>query len=297
MTVQSILCRLASLLFCVLSALPASAGVSATDAAGRAVTLPRPAMRIVTLAPSVTELVYAAGAGARVVGTVEYSDYPPAARRLPRVGSLTGLSLEAILRLRPDLVVVWKDGTSPQLLARLQQYRVPVFVSRPTGLDDVAREMLALGQLAGTETTATAAAARYRARIDAVRTRYRGRRPVTVFYQVSAAPLFTVSDRSFLGGVLQLCGGRNVFGALPLPAPQVSREAVVAARPQVMLAASRQELSQWDDWRSVPAVARDARYAIDTNLASRPGPRLADAAETICATLDRGRHALGLTPR
>jgi iron complex transport system substrate-binding protein/vitamin B12 transport system substrate-binding protein len=94
-----------------------------------------------------------------------------------------------------------------------------------------------------------------------------------------------------------LCGGRNVFGAQAQPAPQVSIEAVVAARPQVMLAPSRAELALWDGWRVIPAVAHGTRYAIDSDLASRPGPRLAEAAEAICATLEQARLALGLTPR
>jgi ABC-type Fe3+-hydroxamate transport system substrate-binding protein len=278
-------------------AMPAMAAVSARDATGVTVTLPHPALRIVTLAPSATELVYAAGGGAAMVGTVDYSDYPPAARRLPRIGGLSGQSLEAILRLRPDLVVAWQDGTQPRFLARLRAQGVAVFVSRPQALDDVARELLALGRLTGSDAVAGHAASSYRAGIADLRRRYRLRAPVTVFYQVGAKPLFTLSDHSFIGPVLQLCGGRNVFGALATPAPQISREAVVAARPQVMLAATTRELAIWDSWTSIPAVSRGTRYAIDTDLASRPGPRLIDAAQAICATLDTARQALGLTPR
>lgn len=271
--------------------------VSARDAENNRVHLAHPAQRIVTLTPHATELVFAAGAGARLVGTVDYSDYPPPARRLARVGSVVGVSLEAILRLKPDLVVVWKDGCQPQFIARLKKQGIAVFVSRPTVLDDVAREILALGQLSATETIAQQAAASYRARLARLAVRYARRPVVTVFYQVSASPLFTVSDASFIGPVLQLCGGRNIFGAMAIPAPQVSREAVVAARPQVMLAGSLAELAIWDRWKSLPAVAHGTRYAVNTDLASRPGPRLADAAEAICATLDASRHALGLTHR
>lgn len=277
--------------------LPAMAGVSVRDAENHSVVLAQPAQRIVTLTPHATELVFAAGAGARLVGTVDYSDYPPAARRVPHIGSLVGVSLEAILRLKPDLVVAWKDGTQPQFLQRLRNQGVAVYVSRPSRLDDVARELLALGHLSGTDAIAARSAAAYRARLTRLSARYAHRAPVSVFYQISNAPLFTVSDASFIGPVLQLCGGRNVFGRLPLPAPLVSREAVVAARPQVMLAASVAELSVWDRWKTLPAVAHGTRYAINTDLASRPGPRLADAAEAICATLDDARHALGLTPR
>ncbi|MBV8048814.1 MAG: cobalamin-binding protein [Paludibacterium sp.] len=286
----------------VLSALclaiaPARADVTVRDGTGAAVTLARPAARIITLAPSTTELVYAAGAGDHMVGTVAYSDYPVAATRLPHVGDLMGVSLEAVLRLRPDLVVAWKDGSAPQLLQRLRSAGVAVFVSHPLRLDDIAGEILALGKLSATEPAASRAAAAYQAQIAALRAHYHGRPVVSVFYQMSPAPLFTVSDASYLGAVLQLCGGRNLFGALSAPAPQVSREAVIAGRPQVMLAASTRELAVWDSWKSIPAVAQGTRYAVDVDLASRPGPRLALGAQAICATLDRARQALGLTPR
>ena len=276
---------------------PARAEVTVRDAMATTVTLTRPARRIVTLVPHATELVYAAGAGDRMVGTVDYSDYPPSARKLPRIGSMMGVSLEAILRVRPDLVIAWKDGTSPQMIARLREQGVAVYVSRPAQLDDVAREILALGHLAGTDAAAARSAAVYRQRLAKLVTRYRGRTPVSVYYQVSPAPIFTLSDASFIGAVLHLCGGRNVFGALAVPAPQVSLESVVAARPQVMLAGSLSELAMWTQWRSIPAVAHGTFYAINTDLASRPGPRLADAAEAICATLDTARQTLGLTPR
>jgi iron complex transport system substrate-binding protein/vitamin B12 transport system substrate-binding protein len=288
---------LAAGLLGVLLGPPARAEITARDGTGALITLARPAQRIITLAPSTTELVYAAGSGARVVATVAYSDYPPEAKRLPRVGDLIGVSLEAILRLRPDLVVAWKDGSSPQVLQRLRDAGVAVFVSHPMLLDDVAVEMMSLGKLGATEAVASRAAATYRAQIAALRSRYRGRPTVSVFYQMSPAPLFTVSDASYLGSVLQLCGARNLFGALAAPAPQVSREAVVAGRPQVMLAASTQELAIWDSWKSIPAVAHGTRYAVEVDVASRPGPRLAVGAQAICATLDRARQALGLTPR
>ncbi|WP_338620112.1 cobalamin-binding protein [Paludibacterium sp. THUN1379] len=273
------------------------AQVSVRDGTGTPVTLAQPARRIITLAPSTTELVYAAGGGSRMVATVAFSDYPPAAKQLPQVGDLMGVSLEAILRQRPDLVVAWKDGSAPQLLQRLRAQGVAVFVSHPLALDDVARELQSLGRLSGTPAVADQAAAAYRARIAAVRQRYQGRPPVTVFYQMSQSPLFTVSNASYVGAVLQLCGGRNLFAGLAAPAPQVSREAVIAGRPQVMLAASTQELAIWDGWKAIPAVAQGTRYAVNVDLASRPGPRLALGAEAICATLDHARQVIGLTPR
>ncbi|WP_230369982.1 cobalamin-binding protein [Paludibacterium denitrificans] len=229
------------------------------------------------------------------MATVDYSNTPAAARRLPRVGSYTGISLEAVLRQRPDLVVAWQDGGSPRERERLKAMGVAVFVSHPLRLDDVAREMLLLGQLTGTTAPARQAAQAYRQQLATLSARYARRPPVSVFYQVSALPLFTISQSSFLGAVINLCGGRNVFGQLTQPAPQVSTEAVIAARPQVMLAARQADLAMWNRWRSIPAVAHGTRYAVDDSTLTIPGPRLMQAAAALCTTLDTARRQLGLT--
>lgn len=274
----------------------AAASVTARDADGT-VTLSAPARRVVTLAPHATELLYAAGAGDTLVGTVDYSDYPPAARRVPRIGSYTGVGIEALLRLHPDLVVVWKDSVSVRDLARLQSSGIAVFLSRPTDLDDVAREVEALGTLTGHGKDARPAADAYRTRLARLRARYRDRAPVSVFYQVASDPLFTVSDKSFIGAMLALCGGRNVFGSARVPAPQISREAVLRARPQVMLSGRLQDLARWDAYPDQPAVAHRTRYAVPEDLTSRPGPRLVEGAEAVCQRLDAARGQLGLTGR
>jgi ABC-type Fe3+-hydroxamate transport system substrate-binding protein len=288
----------ASLALCLLCLLqPARAGVSVLDAENNRVELMHAAQRIVTLAPHATELAFAAGVGERLVGTVDYSDYPPAAQRIPRVGSYVGSSLEAILRVRPDLVIAWKDGGSPQFLQRLRSLGVAVYISHPTRLDDVPREILALGHLGGTDAVAARSAGAYRQKLARLSSRYARQPPVSVFYQISASPIFTVSNSSFISSILTLCGGKNVFGGLPVPAPQVSREAVIAARPQVMLAENHGMLAQWDRWQTLPAVLHGTRYTVNADLISRPGPRLVDGAEAICATLEGARYALGLTPR
>lgn len=274
---------------------PAQAAVSAPDASGKLLTLPQAAQRIVSLSPHATEMLYAIGAGPRLVATVDYSNYPPAARALPRVGGYSGISLEAVLRQRPDLVVAWQDGGNLRELERLRQLGVAVFISHPLQLDDVAAEMQSLGRLTGNPATAAAAATVYRQQLAALRQRYARRAPVSVFYQISATPIFTVSQRSFMGAMMQLCGGRNVFGSLGQAAPQVSMEAVVAARPQVMLAARADILRMWDRWSALPAVAADTRYVLDEDLLTIPGPRLPQGAAALCATLDTARRRLGLT--
>ena len=273
----------------------ARAAVSVPDASGKVLTLPRAAQRIVSLSPHATEMLYAIGAGSRLVATVDYSNYPPPARGLPRVGGYSGISLEAVLRQRPDLVVAWQDGGNPRELERLRQLGVAVFISHPLQLDDVAAEMQSLGRLTASTASADAAATAYRQHLAALRQRYARRTLVNVFYQISSTPIFTVSQRSFMGAMMQLCGGRNVFGSLGQAAPQVSMEAVVAARPQVMLAGRADILRMWDRWSALPAVAADTRYVLDEDLLTIPGPRLPQGAAALCATLDTARRRLGLT--
>ena len=281
----------------VLSALPAAAAVSVQDGGGQTVTLARPAQRILTLVPHATEMLYAIGAGDKLVATVEYSDHPDAAKRLPRVGSFTGFSLEAVMRQRPDLVVAWSDGGAPRELERVRSLGIPVYLSHPLQPDDVAKEMLALGRLAGVDAAAGRAAASYRQRLADLRRRYVARAPVRVFYQVSQTPIFTISDQSFMGPLISLCGGVNVFGGVRQPAPQVSAASVVAARPQAILAGDEASLRGWKRWPTLPAVAGNALFALPGDAMVLPGPRLVDGATSLCLALDTARQRLGLTAK
>ncbi|KMN82518.1 ABC transporter substrate-binding protein [Chromobacterium sp. LK11] len=281
----------------LLSALPAPAAVSVQDGSGRTITLAQPAQRILTLVPHATEMLYAIGAGDKLVATVEHSDHPDAAKRLPRVGSFTGFSLEEVMRQRPDLVVAWRDGGAPRELERLRGLGIPVYLSHPLQPDDVAKEMLALGRLTGADAGAGKAAASYRQRLADLRRRYGARVPVRVFYQVSQTPIFTISDQSFMGPLIRLCGGVNVFGELKQPAAQVSAATVVTARPQAILAGDEASLRMWRRWQALPAVAKDALFALPGDAMVVPGPRLADGAAALCLALDTARQRLGLTAK
>lgn len=286
------------LLFVCAWAMNAQAAVAVRDGQGNAVTLSQPAKRIVALVPHAVEMLYTIGAGDRIVATVNYADYPSAARKLTSVGSYSGVSLDAVLRQRPDLVIAWSEGGLDRQIQRLRQLGIPVFISHPVQLDDVAQEMLALGALTGLDQRARKAAGQYRADLQRLKNEYGQRSPVSVFVQVNQTPLYTVSANSFLGQVVTLCGGRNVFGNLKIAAPQVSTEAVVRARPQVMLSTGiTMKLKEWDRWRTIPAVAVNARYILPRDIVSRPGPRLPLGARTLCQSLDDARRKLGLTRR
>jgi len=273
-----------------------AAPVSAVDDAGTVIHLSHPARRIVSLAPHATELLFDAGAGAQVVGTVSYSDYPPAARRLPRVGNASRIDRERVLALHPDLVVGWGSGNPPGQLAALRRLGIPVFVSEPRRFRTIAHDLRALGRLAGTEPAAGAAAQAFERRLKALRRRYTGRSPVTVFFQVSTHPLITVTGEHIISRVLRLCGGRNIFADLSGLAPQVSLEAVLAARPRAIVFSSyagqdsRSMGAFWSRWKAVPAVRNGAIFGIPADLIARPTPRILDGAAMICRDLQKVRN-------
>ncbi|MFM0335590.1 cobalamin-binding protein [Paraburkholderia fungorum] len=280
------------------SAMHAQAAITATDDTGATVTLAAPAQRVISLAPHVTELLYAAGGGAKLVGAVSYSDYPPEAQQLPRVGDNKALDLERIVALKPDLIVVWRHGNAQRQLERLRDMHVPLFFSEPHRLDDVAVSLTKLGQLLGTSPTADAAAAQYRHDIAQLRTQYASRPPVSVFYQVWDQPLMTLNGKHMISDVIALCGGRNVFAKLEPLVPTVSTEAVLAANPEAIITAAPgatapdttlPQLSTWRAWPSLTAVANNNLFAIDGDLINRPAPRIAQGAKQLCEDLELAR--------
>ena len=266
------------------------------DDYGNDVVLAKPASRIVSLAPHLTELLYDAGAGSKLVGAVEYSDFPAAARALPRVGSDAGIDLEAVIALRPDLVVAWPNAGSARAVDRLAALGLPVFRSEPRELEDIARTLERLGELAGTQARARKEAEAFRGRVNALAKKYAGRSPVRVFYQVWDRPLLTVNGQHVISKVMDLCGGQNVFAALPLIAPEIDREAVLRADPEVIVASGTGGgRPAWlDEWKAFPRLAAAARgqlYAIAPDLIQRHTPRLLEGAEQLCRVLDLARTA------
>jgi iron complex transport system substrate-binding protein len=246
------------------------------------------ARRIVTLAPHITELLYAAGAGERLVATVEYSDYPAAARRVPRIGDAYRIDLERLLVLQPDLVLTWAGGTPAAVLERLDAMGLrhePVVTER---LDDVPRALRRIGVLAGAEPGAERVAVDYERRLAQLRRSHAARAPRSVFIEVDDRPLYTVNDRHVISEVVALCGGRNVFGTLGQIAPQVALEAVLAADPEVILSlddAVADPLAEWRRWPQLRAVRAGAVHSLPADLLTRPTPRILDGVEIACARL------------
>lgn len=274
--------------------LPARAEVSVRDDTGAEVRLAAPARRIVSLAPHMTETLFAAGAGERIVGTVQYSDYPEAARRLPRVGGYSRLDLEAVAALRPDLVVAWQSGNSAGNIARLRALGLPLYVSQPNRIEDVASEIERLGVLAGTVPSAAQAARAFRERLAGLRARHAGRPVVRTFYQVWSTPLTTIGGQQIISDAIRLCGGENIFGHLEPMAPTVSAEAVIAANPEAIVASGMGEarpdwVDAWRRWPAMTAVARENLFHIPPEILQRHTPRMLDGIERLCAALDTAR--------
>ena len=291
--------RFAAALTLTASAATAAAPIQARDDLGRVVTLAAPARRAVTLTPHATELAYAAGAGRYIAATVLGSDYPPAARALPVVGDGTRPDPERLAAARPDLLIAWQpaaagSGASNAALRFMERLGVPVYYSDPRTLAAIPDAVERLGVLFGTEPQAREAARALRGRLAALSARYAGRRPVRVFLQAGLEPVFTLSDASIVGDALRLCGGVNVFARMPALAPRVGLESVLAARPEAVIAGvmspsdAARDLRVWQA-RGLPAARAGHVYGVDADALYRPGPRLVDAAETICAALDRVR--------
>lgn len=259
-----------------------------------------PATRIITLAPHLAELGFAAGAADHLVGTVDYSNHPPAALALPRVGDAFRVDVEAVAMLRPDLILGWPSGNSTGVLEHLRALGYRVVDLEPRTLDDIGRQIALVGELAGTRSVADEAAAGFAARLAELREAHRGVRPLRVFYQISSQPLMTVGERHFIGQAMTVCGGVNIFGDAGAPAFVVEPEAVIAAAPDVIIASQRNfdgattladeaELALWRRWRSVPAVATGHLYLIDPGLLSVPGPRLTAGIASLCRYLAAAR--------
>ncbi len=273
---------------------PVRAEVRVIDDSGATISLAQPAKRIVSLAPHLTETLFAAGAGERIVGTVEYSEYPPAASRIARVGGYSRVDLERVAALRPELIIAWQSGNAAAHLDRLRALGIPIYLSQLNRIEDVATEIERLGVLAGSAAVANRAAESFRQRLAALQKRYGSRPLVPTFYQIWKQPLMTVGRRQIISDVIRLCGGDNVFGKLETMAPTVTVEAVIAANPEAIVASGMDEarpewLDDWRRWSTITAVARGNLFFVPPDLIQRHTPRLLEGAERLCQHLETAR--------
>ena len=273
----------------------AGAAITVRDDDGAPVTVQAPARRVVALAPHVTEMLFAAGGGERIVGAVSYSDYPEAAKRLPNVGDNRQIDLERVIALKPDLLVVWLHGVSERQIDALRQLGIPIFHSEPKTLAAIPDNLLRLGQLMGTDSVARPAAAELRRSLAALTAQYAQRPPVRVFYQVWDKPLYTLNGEHIVSDAIRLCGGENVFAKLKVTAPMVSPEGVLQEDPEAVVGSVEKNpaaggVEMWRQYGSLKAVRNGNLFALDGNLLNRAGPRMIAGAAALCEKLELARR-------
>jgi len=268
----------------------ASAAVTVSDDTGQHVTLPAYPTRIVSLAPGATEMLFAAGAGRHVVATVQYSDEPPPARQVPRIGDVVAVDMERLVALHPDLAVVWPGGGNPAQIAEITRLGIPIYRQQVNRLADIAASLRRLGLLAGTSEVADRAARNIESRLSALKTRYETGRHPSVFLEVWNHPIYTVGGAHLISDAITLCGARNVFGDLRDLGPAVDVEAVVARNPDIIVAApppgsGAEWLADWKRFPTLRAVRSGNLISFEDQRLTRLGPSVVDATEGLCKVL------------
>jgi len=272
--------------------LSAGAQVTVTDDLRRAVTLPRTPERIVSLAPSITETLFAIGAGNQVAGVTDYCNYPEEARKKPRVGGMINPSIETIVSLRPDLIILSVEGNLRDDFQTLTRLGTAVFVTNPRTLEGIHKSIADLGMLTGRTEESARVLWSMQSLERAVLAPMKMRIERSALLIVSLHPLIVAGSGTFLAEILALAGGRNLAASSPSAYPQFSREAVVDGDPEVLFVLSdagggSQSLTDlYPEWRRVRAVRNGRVYYVDADILSRPGPRAASGLELVARLLN-----------
>ena len=275
------------------AALTAAAQISVTDDNGETVTLAQPAQRIISLAPSMTELLFSLGAGERIVGVMDFSDYPEQARLLPVVGRFDMLDMERIIALQPDLVVAWRSGNPRASVQRLKDLGINVYVAEPESLFSIADHLTRLGVLTAQQAEAQVLREHFEQSLASLQADYAQRTPVSVFYQVWHSPIISVGGAELINDMITLCGGRNIFAELPV-GPKVNLEDVLQRNPQVIIASGSSPeapswLNDWLNWPRLQAVQNQHLYSIAPDIVQRHSMRALQGAAMMCEHIDRAR--------
>jgi len=269
--------------------LHATAEITLLDDTGQAFVFDKPVQRIISLAPHITENLFAAGATNQIIATVTYSDYDEQAKRLPVIGDHSKYDLEAIIKLKPELIIAWKSGNPVDQVQQLKQLGFKIFVTDAYALEDVAKNIIAMGKIMATEVMANVQAEKYLSKLQALTTKHKNKKQLSVFYQIWNEPLITINKKHIISHVINLCGGRNVFEDLAMLAPRVSIESVIMKNPDVIVAGmakGRQDwLKNWQQWKILTAVKKQQLFTINADWITRH-------TEKMCAYLDKARGNL-----
>jgi iron complex transport system substrate-binding protein len=276
----------------VVAAAADARALQASDDRGVTVSLGQPLERIVTLAPHLTEIAFAAGAGAKLAGVSTFSRHPAEAERLPVVASNGRIDIEHLIALRPNLVLAWRSGNSPLQIDRLERVGIRVFVTEVRTLADIPRIVRAVGALAGSADVAEARAREFESEIEELRLRHARERRVAVFLEIWHRPMLTVNGAHLISDVLRHCGGRNVFAAAKTLTPLVSREQVLDARPEAIVTSGfgSEALEAWRGLGLVPAVRNRKIYPIDPDGLHAQGPHVLEGVRALCGRLELARN-------
>ena len=264
----------------------------ARDQSGRTVSVPDNPLRVVSLAPSITEIVFALGEGDRLKGVTQHCDFPADAQFLPKVGSYVHPDLERIVALKPDLCIAVRDGNPGNVVAELEALGIPVYAVDPRNLDTAVDTVLEVGQLLNATTKAQHLANEMRARIERVKVRVAGTgRHPRVFFQIGTAPIVSAGTNTVIHELIVTAGGQNLADG-PASYPRFSREQVLALQPEVIIITSmtkeldlEQVSAEWRKYDELPAVRNNRIFIVDADLFDRPTPRLINGLETLAGII------------
>lgn len=274
---------------------PSARAARFQDALGREVVLEGPPQRIVALAPSLTEILYALGLGQRVVGVTAFSDYPPEASQKPKVGSYARVNVERVLSLGPDLILATKDGNKPRTVRLLERAGIPVFVVNPRNVREALETLSRLGDVCGIPEAGRRLEAGLRKRMEAVRRTIEGLARPLVFLQINIRPIMSVNRHTFHHDVIRLAGGKNMTAEASMTYPRIGIEEVIRRKPDVIIISSMERggrfyraRTEWLKWSAIPAARNRRVHLMDSNLLDRPSPRLIEGLEIMARLLHPG---------
>lgn len=269
------------------------AEIRVVDDIGREVVLDKPASSIISLSPHTTENLFTAGAGHKIVGVVDYSDYPPQAKQIQLVGTHVQFNIESIVSLSPDLIVAWQSGNPKEAIQQLEELGFTTYVSQPYSVEDIVNNIKKLAVLAGTEEKLGPDLETSLQKVQELQADHQPKSRLSMFYQISTEPLITLSGKHIVSQSLEKCGAVNVFSEMPILAPHISIESIVDINPQVILAGLVDgripDMSFWEGWDSIQAVKQRNYVFVDPDVMFRPTLRMLKGILKFCEDLDQIR--------
>jgi iron complex transport system substrate-binding protein len=272
--------------------------IAVVDDAGRVVRLSAPAMRLISLSPHITEMLFTLGIGDRIVGTVRFSDFPPGAASIQRLGDAFTINIEMLIQLEPDLVIAWRSGGSGRTIRKIESLGVPVYFNEASSLDGIGASAARIAILAGIEEAGAGIADQHMRKLQWLREQHESEPKVKIFYQISDLTLYTVNRHHLIGEAIAICGGDNIFANSMIKVPQVGIEAVISAGPELIVFSRGGEsdakdhwISRWRPFKSIPAVANGHLYSLPADIIARPSFRMVSGIEKLCEFMDLARSS------